>query len=79
MPASQFAGPGKDILLVPLLQKAFQQQGNGTDLTSQPSDSEVRTELSTLIDQLVNNGASSANVAKGACAAALGSGALSIL
>ena len=78
-PASQFAGAGKDILLVPLLQKAFQQKSNGTDLISQPADSEVRTELSALIDRLVTNGASSANVAKGACAAALGSGALSIL
>jgi Concanavalin A-like lectin/glucanases superfamily len=78
-PASQFAGAGKDILLVPLLQKAFQQQGNGTDLVSQPTNSEVRTELSALIDRLVANGGSSANVAKGACAAALGSGALSIL
>ena len=64
---------------VPLLQKAFQQKSNGTDLISQPADSEVRTELSALIDRLVTNGASSANVAKGACAAALGSGALSIL
>ena len=78
-PASQFAGTGKDILLVPLLQKAFQQQGDGTDLVSQPAGSEVRTELSALIDRLVANGGSSANVAKGACAAALGSGALSIL
>ena len=78
-PASQFAGAGKDILLVPLLQKAFQQQSNGTDLISQPTSSEVRAELSALIDRLVTNGGSSANVAKGACAAALGSGALSIL
>jgi mono/diheme cytochrome c family protein len=78
-PASQFAGAGRDILLVPLLQKAFQQKSNGTDLISQPADSEVRTELTALIDRLVTNGASSANVAKGACAAALGSGALSIL
>ncbi len=78
--ASQFSsGAGKDILLVPLLQKAFQQKSDGTDLSSQPTNSEVRTELSTLIDRLVTNGASSANVAKGACAAALGSGALSIL
>jgi mono/diheme cytochrome c family protein len=78
-PASQFNGAGKDILLVPLLQKAFQQQSNGTDLVTQPTNTEVRNELSALIDRLVNNGASSANVAKGACAAALGSGALSIL
>jgi hypothetical protein len=79
-PASQFSsGAGKDILLVPLLQKAFQQKSDGTDLQTQPTNSEVRTELSALIDRLVNNGASSANVAKGACAAALGSGALSIL
>jgi mono/diheme cytochrome c family protein len=78
-PGSQFAGAGKDILLVPLLQRAFQQQGSGTDLISQPTNSEVRTELSALIDRLVTNGASSTNIAKGACAAALGSGALSIL
>jgi mono/diheme cytochrome c family protein len=78
-PASQFAGAGKDILLVPLLQKAFQQKSNGADLSSQPTNSEVRAELSALIDRLVTNGGSSANVAKGACAAALGSGALSIL
>ncbi len=78
-PSSQFSGSGKDILLVPLLQKAFQQQGNGTDLITAPTNTEVRTELSALIDRLANNGASSANIAKGACAAALGSGALSIL
>jgi hypothetical protein len=78
-PGSQFNGAGKDILLVPLLQKAFQQHSNGQDLVSQPSDAEVRTELSALIDRLVTNGASSTNIAKGACAAALGSGALSIL
>jgi hypothetical protein len=78
-PASQFAGSGKDILLVPLLQKALQQKSNGADLVSQPTNSEVRAELSALIDRLVANGGSSANVAKGACAAALGSGALSIL
>jgi len=78
-PAAQFSGPGKDILLVPLLTKAFQQK-NGTDLATQPTDSEVRTELSGLIDKLSGKaGANSATVAKAACAAALGSGALEIL
>ncbi|HTQ35954.1 MAG TPA: hypothetical protein VMH77_02865, partial [Steroidobacteraceae bacterium] len=72
-------GPGKDILLVPLLTKAFQQK-NGVDLATAPTDSEVRTELSALIDKLSGKaGASSATVAKAACAAALGSGALEIL
>ncbi len=78
-PATQFAGAGKDILLVPLLTKAFQQKG-GLDLASQPSNSEVRTELSALIDKLSSKpNANSATVAKAACAAALGSGALEIL
>jgi hypothetical protein len=78
--ATQFAdAAGKDRLIVPLLQKALQQQSNGTDLASQPTGSEVRTELSALIDKLVNGGADSKTVAKAACAAALGSGALEIL
>jgi hypothetical protein len=74
-PATQFAGPaGKDILIVPLLQKAV-----GTGIASQPADAEIRAELGTLIDRLANKpGATSANVAKAACAAALGSGVLSI-
>ncbi len=74
-PAAQFSGAGRDILVVPLLQKAV-----GANLASQPSDSDVRTELNALIDRLATKpGASSANVAKAACAAALGSGVLSIL
>jgi hypothetical protein len=75
-PAAQFADvAGKDLLIVPLLQKAV-----GANVASQPADSEVRTELGLLIDRLANKpGASSANVAKAACAAALGSGVLSIL
>jgi hypothetical protein len=72
--STQFAGAGKEILVAPLLQKAV-----GVNLTSQPADADVRTELNLLIDKLVNNGASSANVSKAACAAALGSGVLSIL
>jgi len=79
-PVSQFSGAGKDVLLVPLLQKVFQQQTSGTDLTSQPTNAEVRTELGALIDKLAAKpGANSGTVAKAACAAALGSGALSIL
>ncbi|MET0281921.1 MAG: LamG domain-containing protein [Steroidobacteraceae bacterium] len=74
-PAAQFAGAGKDILVAPLLQKAV-----GLNLASQPADSDVRAELEALIDKLAAKpGASSANVAKAACAAALGSGVLSIL
>jgi hypothetical protein len=75
-PATQFADPaGKDILITPLLQKAV-----GTGIASQPADAEIRTELSLLIERLATKpGASSANVAKAACAAALGSGVLSIL
>lgn len=74
-PLTQFGGAGADILVVPLLQKAV-----GTGLASQPTDSEVRTELTLLIGKLsAKPGASSANVAKAACAAALGSGVLSIL
>jgi hypothetical protein len=76
--SSQFAGSGKDILLVPLLNRAFLQK-NGVDLGTQPTNSEVRAELSALIDKLVGNGANSSTVAKAACAAALGSGALEIL
>jgi hypothetical protein len=73
--ATQFAGDtGKNILVVPLLQKAV-----GTGIGSQPADADVRTELNLLIDRLVTNGANSSNVAKAACAAALGSGVLSIL
>jgi mono/diheme cytochrome c family protein len=78
-PAVQFAGPGKDILVVPLLEKALLQK-NGVDLASQPSNAQVRAELNALIDKLAAKpGANSATVAKAACAAALGSGALSIL
>jgi hypothetical protein len=74
-PATQFAdAAGKNLLIVPLLQKAV-----GANLASQPADSEVSTELGLLIDRLSKPGASSATVAKAACAAALGSGVLSIL
>jgi hypothetical protein len=78
-PLTQFNGAGKDILVVPLLQNAFLQK-NGVDLASQPTDSEARTELNALIDKLsAKPGANSGTVAKAACAAALGSGVLSIL
>ncbi len=75
-PAVQFADAnGKDILATPLLQKVV-----GANLASQPSDAAVRNELHALIGKLAAKpGASSATVAKAACAAALGSGVLSIL
>jgi hypothetical protein len=76
---SQFADdPGKNRLIGPLLVNVFQQK-NGVDLASQPADAEVRAELSALITRLVAGGADSRTVAKAACAAALGSGALEIL
>jgi hypothetical protein len=78
-PATQFGGSGKDVLLVPLLNKVFLQK-NGVDLGSQPTNTEARNELSALIDKLsAKPGASSSTVAKAACAAALGSGTLEIL
>jgi len=73
--AAQFgSNEGKEILIGPLLQKAV-----GANIASQPEQDEIRGELRSLIDRLVANGASSSNVAKAACAAALGSGVLSIL
>ncbi len=76
---TQFADPtGKDRLIGPLLVNAFLQK-SGVDLATQPTDSEVRTELSALIDRLVTGGADSRTVAKAVCAAALGSGAVEIL
>ncbi|MGC4028396.1 MAG: LamG domain-containing protein [Steroidobacteraceae bacterium] len=76
--ATQFAGSGagsgKDVLVVPLMQKAI-----GQSLATQPQEVDVRAELEALINKLVANGANSATVAKAACAAALGSGAVSIL
>ncbi len=75
-PVTQFAGTaGKDVLIVPLLQKAV-----GANLASQPDHADIRAELSSLIDRLAGKpGARSGNVAKAVCAAALGSGVLSIL
>ncbi|MET0292460.1 MAG: LamG domain-containing protein [Steroidobacteraceae bacterium] len=74
LPASQFSSPsGKDQIIVPLLQKVV-----GTTLITQPTDAEVRTEVSLLIDKLAGNGANSATIAKASCAAVLGSGALTI-
>ncbi|MEO8315103.1 MAG: LamG domain-containing protein [Pseudomonadota bacterium] len=74
-PAVQFVDPaGKDILATPLLQKVA-----GTNVGSQPADVLMRTELHALIGKLaIKPGATSANVAKAACAATLGSGVLTI-
>src|SRR5690606_28735791 len=75
-PASQFASSaGKDVLIGPLLAKAV-----GGNIATQPDELDIRTELGSLIDRLIAKpGTTSANVAKAACAAALGSGVLSIL
>jgi hypothetical protein len=65
--------PGKDQVIDPLLQKVV-----GANLASQPTDGDIRTELNSLIDKLKGNGANTATIAKAACAAALGSGVLTI-
>jgi hypothetical protein len=65
--------PGKDQLINPLLQKVV-----GANLASQPADADIRTELNALIDKLKGNSANTSTIAKAACAAALGSGVLTI-
>jgi mono/diheme cytochrome c family protein len=74
-PANQlFATPaGKDIVITPLLDKVV-----GSALVSQPTGADVRTELAALMTKLINGGASTGTVTKAACAAALGSGALTV-
>jgi mono/diheme cytochrome c family protein len=64
---------GKDIVINPMLDGVI-----GTALGSQPAVAEVRTELSALMTRLINGGASTATVTKAACAALLGSGALTV-
>lgn len=64
---------GKDQIINPLLQKVV-----GQNLLSQPSDADIRTELGDLIDRLKANNANTATIAKAACAAALGSGVITI-
>jgi hypothetical protein len=64
---------GKDIVVNPLLDRVI-----GTGLGSQPAAADVRTELSTLMARLMTGGASTATVTKAACAALLGSGALTV-
>ncbi len=64
---------GKDIVVNPLLDRVI-----GTGLGSQPAAADVRTELSTLMTRLMTGGASTATVTKAACAALLGSGALTV-
>jgi hypothetical protein len=64
---------GKDVVIDPLLAKAV-----GTGLASQPQDADVRAEVSSLMDKLIANGANAATITKAACAAVLGSGALTV-
>jgi hypothetical protein len=74
-PASAFANTAP--LIDPLLD-----QGVGANIATQPDDSDVRAELNSLVTKLQSCGASCANavrtktIAKAACAAVLGSGAL---
>jgi mono/diheme cytochrome c family protein len=72
--ATQFGNPaGKDVVINPLLDRVV-----GTSLASQPTAGDVRTALSTLMDTLLSHGASTSTITKAACAAALGSGALTV-
>ncbi|MFT3907659.1 MAG: LamG domain-containing protein [Steroidobacteraceae bacterium] len=77
-PSSAFgSSSGKALVISPLLAN-----GLGSNLTSQPTDADVTTELSNLIDRLVASDSSSsgrtANITKATCAAVLGSAAMLI-
>jgi hypothetical protein len=50
----------------------------GANLPSQPDDADIRAELEALITKLSGNGASTTVITKAACAAVLGSGALTL-
>ncbi|MEP7311337.1 MAG: LamG domain-containing protein [Pseudomonadota bacterium] len=65
--------PAKDTVIDPLLAKVV-----GTTLGSQPADVDVRAELTSLMNKLIVNGATTATITKAACAATLGSGALTV-
>jgi hypothetical protein len=72
--ATQFGSQaGKDAVINPLLANVV-----GSTLASQPNPADVRTELSNLIDKLVSHGANTSTITKAACAAALGSGMLTV-
>jgi Concanavalin A-like lectin/glucanases superfamily len=63
----------KDTVIDPLLLKAV-----GAGMTHQPAGVDVRTEVSSLMDKLLANGANPKTATKAACAAVLGSGAITI-
>lgn len=67
-PATAFDSVGRAQLVTHLHNKLV-----GNNLTTQPSDAELSTELNTLITTLMNNGANSKTIAKASCAAVLGS------
>ncbi len=68
---------GRDAMITSIVGKAI-----GTNLASQPTDGEVRTELNALITRLAGtcggscNASRTATIAKASCAAAIGSGAM---
>jgi Concanavalin A-like lectin/glucanases superfamily len=64
---------GKDLVIDPLLARVV-----GSALASQPQDTDVRAEVSALMDKLNLTGANAAIVTKAACASVLGSGALTV-
>ncbi|MEO7774724.1 MAG: LamG domain-containing protein [Steroidobacteraceae bacterium] len=66
--------PNRDLVINPLLQKVV-----GTSLANQPQTADVQGELNSLITKLiVTPGSNIATVTKAACAATLGSGALTV-
>ena len=66
---------GKNIVINPLIDKVI-----GTGLASQPTAGDVRTELTALMTKLMSRvpATDTATITKAACAAALGSGALTV-
>ncbi|HQW07683.1 MAG TPA: LamG domain-containing protein [Steroidobacteraceae bacterium] len=68
---------GRDAMITSIVGKAV-----GTNLTSQPTDGEVRAELNALVTRLAGtcggscNATRTATIAKASCAAAIGSGAM---
>lgn len=63
----------RNAIINPLLARVI-----GTNLPSQPDAADVTTELDSLITKLSGNGASTTTITKAVCAAALGSGALTL-
>jgi hypothetical protein len=73
-PSTLFATQaGMNIVIQPLLNQVV-----GAGLASQPAAADVTTTLTALMTKLMGDGASTPTIAKAACAAALGSGILTV-